>query len=219
MYLSLDPWMLNENYRDKRWNIFFELGSPQIEALLASDDSTQAYRPIAQGSETSLPALIFDAINQSERFLVASNNQPEVRDKLTREGRLILNTSTEQISLATDELARGWSHGNLDEFELSETKIGYLNQLLAELDNRQVSVYLVLLPYHPAVLNGVSQMEARATISKIEELVGQLATSNHVRLLGSFDPELVGCSNEEFLDSIHPFQGCSAKALEGVSNK
>ena len=214
IYLSLDPWMLNENYRDKRWNIFFELGSQQIEAVLASDGSAQALRSIDKESETNLPALVFDAINQSERFLVASNKQPDFRDKLTRDGRLILNTSTQRISLATDQLAKGWTHGSLDDFELSETKIGYLNRLLAELDKRQVSVYLVLLPYHPAVLNGVSQMEARAAISKIEEIVTQLATSNNVRLLGSFDPELVGCSNEEFLDSIHPLQGCSARVLQ-----
>lgn len=218
VYLSLDPWMLNENYHDKRWKIFFDSGSQQIEEALTNEDYVMAFKPTSQNSAADFAASLFDAINQSERFIAASNNHPDVRDKLTQDGRLILNTSTEQKGLATDELARGWSHGSLDDFEVSETKINYLNLLLEALDERQVSVYMVLFPYHPAVFDGVGQLTARTTISSIEDLVVQLAASNNLEVLGSYNPELVGCSNEEFLDSIHPLQECSAKALRGFSD-
>jgi len=216
VFISIDPWMLNENYRDSRWRTFFEGGEPELEAALANLDglgSAQAVERLTLARENKLPGLLFDAINQSENFIAARNMEPEVRDKLTRDGRLILNTSVASQLPELDELQSTWTHGGLDTFELSEEKMSYLNDLLAELVERRVSVNLVLMPYHPAVFDGENQSKARDTISTIQELLIETFLKHGATVFGDFDPQRVGCDYWEFLDAIHPLQECSSKAL------
>lgn len=213
IYISLDPWMLNENYNDARWTTFFAEGTPQVEAALTGDDYFHSYGRENLSPDPSIPSIIFDSVNLSEKFLVASDMHPEVLNKLTHEGRLILSRSAESDSLNFEEIASYWTHGSLDNFDLSTRKLEYTNQLVRALVDLKVSVNFVLFPYHPAILEGDSQLEARATITHIEETISKLATRLDVPVFGSFDPESVGCVADDFLDAIHPRQNCSAKVL------
>lgn len=217
IFMSIDPWMLNENYRDERWTTFFSKGAPQVEAALMGANRTTSPGRSNQTPDLSIASIIFDSINLSEKFLEASGSQPEVVNKLTQDGRLILSGSAYDNSLDSESIANSWTHGSLDNFNLSKRKVAYTKELIRALGERGVSVKIVLLPYHPAVFGQDGQLEARDTITLIEETISKLAASLNVSVLGSFDPASVGCIESEFLDAIHPLQTCTAKALKRIA--
>ena len=67
-----------------------------------------------------------------------------------------------------------------------------------------------MIPSHPAVWNFDEQPVV--TAMKMEEpKVHEIAKSLEIQVIGSFNPNHVGCTKEEFFDSVHPKDECVSK--------
>ena len=55
--------------------------------------------------------------------------------------------------------------------------------------------------------------------AEIEGRFIDLANDLGLRLLGSYDPNKVGCLEQEFFDGMHPRGSCMAKALAKIERQ
>ena len=52
---------------------------------------------------------------------------------------------------------------------------------------------------------------------EIEKKFINLATKNKIKILGSYDPKLVNCRDNEFYDSMHPKDVCIKKLVRKIN--
>ena len=72
----------------------------------------------------------------------------------------------------------------------------------------------MLSPYHP----GLYQMMKRdgQQVLAVERTFREIAKATGVRIIGSYDPDAVGCGEDEFFDGMHPKATCMAKVLASL---
>jgi len=72
------------------------------------------------------------------------------------------------------------------------------------------NIIFILTPYHPAVWEIKDQTLVRA-MKNIELKTHEIANSLNVKVIGSFDPNHINCTKEEFFDPVHPKDICLSK--------
>jgi hypothetical protein len=87
--------------------------------------------------------------------------------------------------------------------------ISLLSEVVNELKHSGKQVFFLLTPYHPNVLTQGSK--ETKYIQKVEMKIKELSRLNNVKILGSFNPNIIGCSNSEFLDYMHAKIECLNK--------
>jgi len=95
--------------------------------------------------------------------------------------------------------------------------ISLLSEVVNEFRYSGKQVFFLLTPYHPDVFAQDSK-EAKY-IQKIELKVKELSKRNDVKILGSFNPNVIGCSNSEFLDYMHAKIECLNKINFKITNE
>lgn len=73
-------------------------------------------------------------------------------------------------------------------------------------------IVLMLAPYHPAIYPSILR-EGKNQLRTIEERVHTLATTAHLRLLGSYDPQQAGVTEVDFFDGDHLRDDALARLL------
>ena len=88
--------------------------------------------------------------------------------------------------------------------------INAYRKLLLWIKSQGVEPILLMTPYHENVLKAPNSLNAKA-IHATEPLVISLADELGIKVIGSYDPKIVGCLNNEFFDAMHPTAACLAK--------
>ncbi len=85
----------------------------------------------------------------------------------------------------------------------------YRRYMLLLIDKGITPVFL-LTPYHP---NAWADKKSNTTLTlqAVEPVVRQLANQLGVAVLGSYDPEVIGCKQSEFMDFMHATPDCLAR--------
>jgi hypothetical protein len=94
--------------------------------------------------------------------------------------------------------------------QYSEKAIDMFEKLLRKLNELGFKVVLLMTPYHHNVLKG------KITLSAFNEIEPQIKKLGHklgVRVLGSYDPNKIGCNPSEFFDEMHPKDVCLSKIV------
>lgn len=73
-------------------------------------------------------------------------------------------------------------------------------------------VVLMLPPYHPAIYPGIIR-EGKNQLRTIEERIHTTATALQLRLIGSYDPKLIGVTDADFFDGDHLREDALARLL------
>ena len=87
--------------------------------------------------------------------------------------------------------------------------IKLVNQL-----KKNFNVIFLITPYHPDVWSNEEQPSIKA-MKNVELKANEIAKILNVDVIGSFNPEKVGCYSNEFMDEIHATDLCLSK-LENV---
>lgn len=82
--------------------------------------------------------------------------------------------------------------------------------LIRWLKVHDIEPILLLTPYHENVLKAPQSPNAVA-IRNTEPLLREMAEKERIRVIGSYDPAIVGCGDGEFLDFMHARLSCLAK--------
>lgn len=216
--LGVDPWLLHENSGQNSWIKLSEkyefwtriVGERQpLQSVALSDIPSNQ---LATGTIHRL----YRAIRSEPPLPTPADGSPELLSKKAQDGAHIYPLAYSTLTEA--EKAEGFStvvlEGNMDDFVLSEAKLGEITSLLAYLQKNNVEVALVLSPYHPDLFPFLAAQHAG--FSEAESIAIRLAENSGVALLGSYNPTASSCLRSEFYDGMHPTGSCMKKALETV---
>ncbi len=91
-----------------------------------------------------------------------------------------------------------------------DAAINAYRSLLLWIKRQGVEPILLLTPYHENVWQSPNSSNARALLAA-EPIFHSLARELKIKLIGSYDPRVMGCLPSEFYDFMHPTAACLAK--------
>jgi len=96
--------------------------------------------------------------------------------------------------------------------QFSEQALKTMGQLVNKYRDYEINPIFVLTPYHPNVW---VDEESRTTLAliEVERRLKDFAKNLGVKVLGSYNPKVVGCKEEEFYDEMHAKDFCLSKIV------
>lgn len=85
--------------------------------------------------------------------------------------------------------------------------IEQFTKMVNYLQAKKIEVIFLMTPYHINVWSGRNSLTAKSLID-VESRIKLLAQELGVRVLGSYDPQILGCDKNEFFDQMHPKVSC-----------
>lgn len=211
--IAADPWLFNSQSGQNRWKSLY------MDYALALNTLGLNFIPIT-GTENHQPIVykflrdIYLHVNT--QTLISENDNPESRDKIRRDGSRVYNTidakkSQEEIVAEFDRLL-GYAMTN---YMHSPEAQSNFSRFLRE-NAKKHKIVLILSPYHPILYE---RMKSQHTIFlDIESQFKIFAKKNGIKIIGSYDPALVGCIASEFFDGMHPRDECMGKIIKVLKN-
>ena len=151
----------------------------------------------------------------NEENMIPNNAEVEAYAKKAYDGSHIYDESYVNQS---DDVQLGFAtllDYSMDEFQYDDKAIEKMKKFVLFLKDKGVNVTLVLPPYHPQLYE---MMESQKPIFlEIEDWYREFAKNTGVRILGSYDGDIVGCSENEFYDGMHPKFSCMQKLFIKVN--
>jgi peptidoglycan/LPS O-acetylase OafA/YrhL len=210
LILGLDPWLFNLNLKEARWRSLINefstardsLEGIEIHEVVPKNASSQS------GLLSSL-STIYRLVNISK--YVSSDDRPEIKDKIRRDGSRVYNyvyanKSQSEISSGFEEQL---NYG-MNNYEHSEQSQQLFEKFLIK-NLKKYNVIFVLVPYHPSLFNRIKIENSEIVQAEIK--YRELSMKHKVKIIGSYDPAIVGCEASEFYDGMHPKKSCLDKVL------
>lgn len=205
--IGADPWIFNANNRDFRWKVFQR---EYDEAVGKIADSSKEISPVYK--KNLLEKTIESFYKGSTLSLkLPEDDRHEFRSKKRNDGSHVYDLA--YISKSPKEIEQGFRDiisYKMRSFVFSD-KAKMKFELLLQKQMKINNVILVLSPYHPKLYKKLAA--EKPIFLEIEKIYRSLAEKNHVRIVGSYDSDLIGCSEEEFYDGMHPKESCMRKVL------
>ena len=79
-------------------------------------------------------------------------------------------------------------------------------KLVNYLKTKKIKVFLVLSPYHPALYQDIKNEKYMFLFS--EKIFYTFAKEKSIQIIGSYNPNNCGCSENDFFDGMHPKDSC-----------
>jgi len=95
-------------------------------------------------------------------------------------------------------------------------RLGGLGVLLAFLKKEGTHVTIAITPFHPAYWKGSMGSPYGNSLISMEERVRAIAASQGATVVGSLDPDRVGCEASNMRDFIHPDEICLRKVFKDI---
>jgi peptidoglycan/LPS O-acetylase OafA/YrhL len=208
VFVGVDPWLFNSKSGQNRWEFLRE---EYLSAIYKLDHNLISSKSLdhEDNNPESLVASFYKRINFVH--FKASDDTPELIDKIRRDGSRVYNISYANKSLKEVEHdVLSFASYAMTPFEYSmENKILFERFILSLRDSHKV--ILVLSPYHPKLF---SYLETHSPhFLRIENDVREFATENNIQVVGSYNPMVAGCTRDEFYDGMHPKPNCIYRIL------
>jgi peptidoglycan/LPS O-acetylase OafA/YrhL len=208
-YIGADPWLFNINSDQKRWKT---LEQDYFDALKQLQLPYSAHSSLFESSpfynEVALD--VFNATNK--RDIVASELPEKYSDKILKDGRRVYNTI--YANKSSDEITRGLSvflNYSMSNFEFSKNSQHVLELIFAT-SRKNSKIVLVLVPYHPNLYSLMKNKNHK--VIQMEAFFKEISAKHSVEIIGSYDPDAVGCKESEFFDGLHPKDTCMARLFK-----
>lgn len=219
MIIGLDPWLINLYDFQDRWRSvesLYNYWEPKLRDHNQFSGTELSYfsenAPIPE--EDSLWYGIYKTINIVDDLVPVSRN-PEARAKKSHDGSYIYNLeytsrSEEAIEAEFDLLLNYAMH----DFKLDSKAEQALIDLVYWAQKKNVEVIFVLPPYHPGLYSLMATKNP--IILELETRFLELARKHGIEILGSYNPQRVGCTEKEFYDGMHPNSKCMARIIKQI---
>ena len=215
IFISVDPWLFNSKSEQGRWvslsdEYFSALSHLKISPPYKSNSRNQSKESLF----FTIGSRIYESVN-NQKF-DAPDDTPEFRDKIRRDGSRVYNTTyatqtQKEISLGLDHLLN-YSMAEYDYSKESEAIFGRF----IDAYSKNYNVVLILSPYHPALYERMKNQ--RPIYLEIESKYRDFAKTHGVKIIGSYNPNKVGCDATDFYDGMHPKGICMGKIMKELEN-
>jgi hypothetical protein len=211
--ISADPWLFNSKSGQDRWRsleteYYSSLSDLNIDVEKSAATSAERKKDIT----SNVLADLYKAINITK--VTAVNDSPELIDKIRRDGSRVYNLTyanqtKKQIEIGAIPLA---SYAMMP-YENSIATQEIFEKFIRGIKKNH-RVILVLSPYHPKLYNFMKSEDQK--FISIENDFRNLSHKLDVKIIGSYDPEKVGCDSTEFFDAMHPKDSCMNKVIQQI---
>jgi len=216
LFIAADPWLFNKNSGERRW---MSLSSEYITALLNLDINVDKKLELTKADKEfiffRLGSKIYDSISKQD--YVAKDDLAESRDKIRRDGSRVYNTtyankSQKEISAEFSDLL----NYAMTDYSFSEEYQAIFGKFIDSY-SKKYKIVLVLSPYHPNLYQRIKR--ERPIYLEIESKFRDFAKTHNVQIIGSYNPDIVGCNESEFYDGMHPKDSCMGKIMNSLGKK
>jgi hypothetical protein len=221
---GIGPWSLNIG-RDKRWNRYEQEYFEMKNRLNLKYPSTHL-----NGNNDSSKDLLINLFNlQYLKRSLSVISKPKIEaatptpvSEFNQNSGLSLPVtlpdgsniySAEQIDKAKNSIntiSGKNSYKIVNNFYYQDFAINTFEKLIQHLINSKIKVVFILTPYHHSVWNHTEQPIIKV-IDIIEGKVHDIAKKYKIQVIGSYNPDNIGCLENEFYDNMHPTDICLMK--------
>ena len=227
--IGIDPWFFKWNM-DSRFGIFKdELAMMKKELHVPDSTETEAYQvkllknlinlnyfeeSIKLAQKTGLKKLLKDLIPKNEfvdyHIVNAINDDVGIDYAVTLpDGSHVYDTKylkSHKTSASYKENGEYKLDGNF----YDEDVIRVFKKLIELYQKQGAKISFVLTPYHKCVFRAENEKNWRY-LREVEKRVQSIAAEEKIAIYGSYDPEKIGCTEDEFFDYMHAQKSCLAK--------
>lgn len=208
--ISADPWLFNYRSGQDAWKSLEAEYYDGLSDLKINFESGVRITPANEAGDSSIFLRLYKFINI---FKIASNNDsPESIDKIRRDGSHVYNFKYANRTFNEVESgANDYAKYAMMPYENSTVTKDIFEKLILQIKSER-NVVLVLPPYHPKLYKFMVQEDKN--FIEIEKNFREMAAKLQVHIIGSYNPEKIGCSNHEFYDGMHPKASCMNKVVK-----
>ncbi|MDR3605553.1 MAG: hypothetical protein P4L38_13060 [Syntrophaceae bacterium] len=233
--VGVDPWVFNAKNGLVGWKTLSD------EFLAESSNLGLSSKPVMKFNEdvwlqlinikyikaslqTNIKARLIAILNGLDRqdlvMTTAENPCPD-KDGLRPDGTRIYNSSfallsPDQVEASAIQYATP-PINLLSGFDrIDQNYWGLFKQFILEMANKS-EVEIVLLPFHPSSYERI--LTQVGIVHDVEHRIREFAANNGIPLIGSYDPEMVGCNKVDFGDGLHPKTACISKMFGTTKEK
>jgi len=211
--IGADPWLFNSKSGQDRWK---SLEREYYSALLDLEIKSEKSQTAVQKEDEFNNSFLLDFYKSIYISKIKTlDESPQLINKIRRDGSRVYNISysndsNEKIEKNIERYAL-WS---MDPYENSAYAEMIFEKFLSRLKTSN-KVVLALSPYHPKLYQFMATKDDK--FIKIENEFRYLAKKLGIQVIGSYDPEKVGCINSEFYDGMHPKSSCMRKIMNQIN--
>ncbi len=127
------------------------------------------------------------------------------------------NDSATVLSMALDQAGTFLRMSGYTQLDTAQCAL--FEQFVAHMQAQGVKVYFMLSPYHPFVYEyeRVMNYDDHAGFFAIEPYVRQYAADHGITVIGSYDPNRLGLTEEDFYDGLHVKESGILKFFGGLA--
>jgi peptidoglycan/LPS O-acetylase OafA/YrhL len=218
--IGADPWLMNREDKDNRWKSVEYLWAHWAKLIsLNVDLESENYGYFSSNRKYYAPrekfsATLYDSINLGEQ-LIAKDGENSIVGKKAYDGFHIYDKqyiSTEESEIVSDfDRLLNYKINNYKHDANLELQF---RALVSWLVKNGIEVHLVLSPYHPELYERMIQ--EKPIYLSLETMFKQIGNDLGVNVIGSYDPNVVGCVVSDFYDGMHPKELCMEKVLSSI---
>lgn len=218
--LGVDPWSLALG-RDSRWEryaqSYYLMKSLVSKNAITYDTNNQKYKYITnlinpQYFYRSLQVVKQDRLNKfkitkASKFDTSKGIKQPV---ILPDGSLIYSQDYISKAQPSKISTKGADYKIKNGLQHSNYTILIFKNLVKWLQNKNIRIIIVMTPYHHNVWQDKSST-IRRMLSDMEDLIRKISKELNTAVLGSYNPNKIGCKPHEFYDMMHAKDTCLAK--------
>ena len=215
---GIDPWTLNFR-QDERWEVFYKDAYYAMNNMVTSNDIVQENNSLSwlkYIANLINPYYFFRSVKQIGRDDFVIKEAPEFdcsngidSPVLLPDGSVIY--SNKKISDANqNQIPKGGINYRLGGQPFSEGAIELFSDLVKHLNKAGISTIIILTPYQHNVWADKNSITVKSLIT-VESRVRKLGKAIDITILGSYNPNTIGCTPDEFFDFMHAKASCMSR--------
>ena len=158
-----------------------------------------------------------DVIHAAGSMAFSKEHSASFRTILLSRGVTNMFSSADTIDQDSEQRATKMS--KRDAWPVDPKRLEGLRVLLAFLKEQGTHVTIAITPFHPAYWKGSMGSPYGNSLISMEERVRAIAASQGATVVGSLDPDRVGCQASNMRDFIHPDEICLKKVFKDIPVK
>lgn len=205
--LGLDPWTLNKNNEQTRWSSLTKEYNMFLKEV--------GRKPLAENNNNYFELLSPSYFQSALKMMRSKKGKPiitesPVNKEFTKRSdgsisydEAYRNASEVEINRKTEKYINGeiYSIENFD--TLSKENIYLLEKFISKMKSKNVEVIFFLAPYHPLAYKFIASQPKYAKVIESEKYYISLAKKNNIKVVASFNPDLINASKNMFYDGMH----------------
>jgi hypothetical protein len=216
VYISLDPWLLNDNHKDSRWrtleNEFNSFSSVLLEKEQTKNTdsfgmATTLYKYKELFSLSYFNSSLDYFVNNKSKTLYEPTLK-EVNEGMTKRIDGSIYYDAEYRNASPEEVIRRATYSkNYEDLYfyrfpvLKEEYCSLFAKFIEHLQQQHIEVEFLLLPLHPIAYNYYTHQYP--IMVEAENYYLNFAQTHHIKTTGAFNPEKYSLDNSDFFDGFH----------------